>query len=212
MLSNWHQGPDSQCCKSLRRGGPALDDQLPWVSNQMFKLNRRDVPKIKHSLQFLDALWTKEERDKMINKRLLNLDAICLHETLNKRVSELHICWRNQCLTNWSHSPMQKATCKFWAIQSRSSNCRVHLRIMFPTGKRKGKSRHRQICWQLLSTEPTKYECVRRTHANVNQSSTRPTARTTTGTVPPTARTAAPQLRPLHPGGTESVEGDSRTL
>ena len=52
----------------------------------MFKLNRRDVPKTKRSLQFLGALWTKEERDKIINKRLANLDAIRLHETINKRV------------------------------------------------------------------------------------------------------------------------------
>jgi len=52
----------------------------------MFKLNRRDIPKIKRSLQFLDALWTKEEWDKIINKRLVNPDAICLHETINKRV------------------------------------------------------------------------------------------------------------------------------
>jgi len=52
----------------------------------MFKLNRRDIPKIRHSLQFVDALWTKEEREKTINKRLSNLDAIRLHETINKRV------------------------------------------------------------------------------------------------------------------------------
>ena len=87
MLSNWHQDPDSQCFRSLRSGaGPALDDQVPWVSNQMFKLNRRDIPKITRSMKFLDALWTKEERDKVINKRLGHLDSIRLHETLNKRV------------------------------------------------------------------------------------------------------------------------------
>jgi len=55
----------------------------------MFKLNRRDIPKTKRSLQFLDALWTKEEWDKMINKKLANLDDIRLHETLHKRVIKI---------------------------------------------------------------------------------------------------------------------------
>jgi len=86
MLNNWYQDPDSECYRSLRRAGPALDDQQTWVLNKMFKMNRRDLPKIKRCLQFLDALWTKEERDKIIYKKLGTIDAYRLHEAINKRI------------------------------------------------------------------------------------------------------------------------------
>jgi len=90
MLNNWYQDPDSECYKSLRTAGPALEFQQAWVLNKMFKMNRRDLPKIKRCLQFLDALWTKAERDKIIYKRLGTIDAYRLHEAINKRIIKIN--------------------------------------------------------------------------------------------------------------------------
>jgi len=205
----------------LRTGGPALDDQLAWVSNQMFKLNRRDFPKIKRSLQFLDALWTKEERDKIINKRLSNLDAICLHETINKRVTKVVHLLKEPMLALLD--PQSNAKSNMQGLGNSISKFKLPFKLeeYVPNWERGGKIKAPTTLMAVAINRANKIRISQKNTYRRNQSSTRTAVRPTTRTVPaPAARTntrmvppALPPLRPLAPGAVaESADHDSGLL
>jgi len=214
MLSNWYQDPDSECYKSLRTGGPALDDQLAWVSNQMFHLNRRDLPKIKRSLQFVDALWTKEERDKIINKRLSNLDAIRVHETINKRVVKVAHLLKEPMPP--SLDPQSNAKSNMQGLGNAISKFRLPCRLedYVPNWERGGKIKAPTTLMEFALTRANKIRISQKNTYRRNQSSSRTAARTTTRTVPATrVPPVIPPMRLLAPGNSaESADNDRRIL
>jgi len=218
MLSNWYQDPDSECYKSLRTGGPALDDQITWVSNQMLHLNRRDIPKIKRSLQFVDALWTKEERDKIINKRLSNVDAIRLHETINKRVVKVAHLLKEPMPP--SLDPQSNAKSNMQGLRNAISKFRLPCKLeeYVPNWERGGKIKAPTTLMEFALTRANKIRISQKNTYRRNQSSTRTAARTTTRIVPATTTTrrvppVIPPMRILAPGNSaESAENDRRII
>jgi len=86
MLKEWHNDPREANFRSLRAGGPALDDQCTWVHHHMFNADTKSKEKIRRTLQFMDCCWTAEERDQIINKRLDANATYQLHKAVVKRV------------------------------------------------------------------------------------------------------------------------------
>jgi len=210
MLSNWYQDPDSECYKSLRTGGPALDDQLGWVSNQMFRLNRRDIPKIKRSLQFLDALWTKEERDKIINKRLSNLDAIRLHETINKRVIKVAHLLKEPMPA--SLDPQSNAKSNMRSLGNSISKFKLPFKLeeYVPNWDRGGKIKAPTTLMTVAINRANKIQISQKNTCKGNSSSTGTAARAITRTVSALAARTTTIPRLLRVGTTAvSVQGTS---
>jgi len=222
MLSNWHQDPDSECYKSLRTGGPALDDQLMWVSNQMFHLNRRDIPKtnLKRSLQFVNALWTKEERDKIINKRLSNMDAIRLHETIKKRVIKVAHLLKEPMPA--SLDPQSNAKSNMQGLGDAMTKFKLpcNLEEHVPNWERGGKIKAPTTLLQVALLRANKMWMSQKNTCRRNPSSTRTATatRTTTRTVPAPAarmntRMFPPALPPIQPSATGPIaESNDHTL
>jgi len=90
MLYRMHTDPTQRCFNSLKTGGKNLDEQAAWVNSELFKSRKDCRRKIQLSLQLLDAIWTKEERDKIINKKLgSDNDHIRLHKDVCNRAKEI---------------------------------------------------------------------------------------------------------------------------
>jgi len=90
MLHRMHTDPRQQCFTSLKTGGKNLDEQAAWVNSELFKSRKDARRKIQLSLQLLDAVWTKEERDTIINrKQASDNDHIRLHREVCNRVKEV---------------------------------------------------------------------------------------------------------------------------
>jgi len=192
-----------------------------WVSNQMFKLNRRDVPKTKRSLQFVDALWTKEERDKIINKRLSNLDAIRLHETINKRVIKVAHLLKEPMPASLDPQSNAKSNMQGHGncISKFKLPCKLEEHV--PNWERGGKIKAPTTLMAVALIRANKIRISQKNTCRRNQSSTRTAARTTTRTVPaPAARMTTgmlplviPPMQLLAPGtSAESADNDSRLL
>ena len=180
----------------------------------MFHLNRRDLPKIKRSLQFVDALWTKEERDKIINKRLSNLDAIRLHETINKRVVKVAHLLKEPMPP--SLDPQSNAKSNMQGLGNAMSKFRLPCRLedYVPNWERGGKIKAPTTLMAFALTRANKIRISQKNTYRRNQSSTRTAARTTTRTVPATrVPPVIPPMRLLAPGNSaESADNDRRIL
>ena len=89
MLNEWHRDPRMANFRSLQTGGPALEDQISWVHQQMFNAENKTLEKIRRSLMVLDCCWTAEERNQIIHKQLPMINAMRLHSAVVTRAINL---------------------------------------------------------------------------------------------------------------------------
>jgi len=171
-------------------------------------LNRRDIPKIKRSLQFLDALWTKEEWDKIINKRLSNIDVICLHETINKRVIKVVHLLKEPMPTSLDLQSNAKSSMQGLGNSISKFKLPFKLEDYVPNWDRGGKIKAPTTLMAVAINRANKIRISQTNTYKRNSSSTRTVARAITRTVPaPAARTTTiPRLMPVGTA-TESVDG-----
>ena len=95
MLNEWHRDTSLTNFRSLQTGGPALEDQISWVHQQMFNAERKTLEKIRRTLMVLDCCWTGEERHQIIHKQLAVVPAMRLHKTIVKRmINMVHVLKR----------------------------------------------------------------------------------------------------------------------
>ena len=179
----------------------------------MFKLNRRDIPKIRHSLQFVDALWTKEERDKTINKRLSNLDAIRLHETINKRVIKVAHLLKEPMPA--SLDPQSNAKSNMQGLGNSMSKFKLPFKLeeCVPNWDRGGKIKAPTTLMTVAINRANKMRISQKNTHKRNSSSTRTAARAITRMVPAPAARTTTISRPLHIGtAAVSVQGTSEIV
>jgi hypothetical protein len=75
---------------SLRSAGPQLDHQTTWIVQTIFNGNPKAFSKVRRAMEFIDCIWTAEERDEIINMRHSRyLDACRVHERLAKRLKKV---------------------------------------------------------------------------------------------------------------------------
>ena len=87
VLREMYDAPRNIVFSPLQRASVFLEDRSAWVFNKIFAANdKRNMLKIQRSLQLIDALWTPDERQKIIYHRLDSLSAIRLFGEISKRV------------------------------------------------------------------------------------------------------------------------------
>jgi len=74
---------------SMRTAGPALSDHKTWVHQYIFHARQKADSKIERALKFLDAVWTKHERDQIIYMEKPFLEASRLHHLVVERAREI---------------------------------------------------------------------------------------------------------------------------
>ena len=90
IFKEFYKDPTHQVFKSLRSGaGPALSDQAAWVFDKIFDRRDRTMPKIQAALKLVDAVWTKEERQAIINNNFPDAsEPFRLYKKVCRRVVE----------------------------------------------------------------------------------------------------------------------------
>lgn len=89
-----HEDIDQTCFGAMISGsGPALEDHATWVHTKIFAGRRNTRNKIEIALRFVDAMWTKEERQKIITRDFPDTNtAINYHKKISRKVVEaVHI-------------------------------------------------------------------------------------------------------------------------
>jgi hypothetical protein len=124
ILNAMYRDPNEHSFKSIRERDAAFDEQTTWVHSNVFKYREKTAGKIKLGLQVIDAVWTSDERDTILNKRLNSIEAFRLHASVAKRVVEtLHLL---QDKTPASTKPSSKTTSSLLGVANKLQSTTIY--------------------------------------------------------------------------------------
>jgi len=144
-------------------------------------------------------------QDNQANKRLSNLDAIRLHETINKRVIKVAHLLKEPMPP--SPDPQSNAKSNMQGLGNATSKFKLPCKLeeCVSNWERGGKIKAPTTLMQVALLRANKMRISQKNTCRRNQSSTRTAARMTTGTVP--------AMRLLAPGNSaESADHDRRFI